>query len=38
VALRILPPTVVKGEVQLRQGGDRNGGDAAFLASVATFF
>jgi len=37
VALHILPPTVVKGEVQLRQGGDRAGA-AAFLASVATFF
>ena len=38
VALRILPPTVIKGEVQLRQGGDRDGSDGAFLASVATFF
>ncbi len=38
VALHFLPPTVVKGEVQLRQGGDRDGSDTAFLASVATFF
>ncbi len=38
VALHLLPPTVIKGEVQLRRGGDRDGADAAFLASVATFF
>ncbi|NCO57687.1 MAG: hypothetical protein COW73_02210 [Nitrospirae bacterium CG18_big_fil_WC_8_21_14_2_50_70_55] len=38
VVLHILSPLVIKGEVQLRQGGDREGSDGAFLASVATFF
>ncbi len=38
VALRLLPLTLLKGEVQLREGGDRGGADTAFLASVATFF
>jgi len=37
-ALRILPPTLVKGEVQLRRGGEIDGSEAALLVSVATFF